>query len=53
MKKLTLLLTLMLSSALIFAQDHSEKQTPTPNYRLASKLIIMCILEQQLEWLML
>lgn len=37
MKKIILLLTLFLSTSMIFAQDASENQTPKPNYRLASK----------------
>jgi len=37
MKKITFLLVLFLSTSMIFAQDTSENQSPTPNYRLASK----------------
>ncbi|MFK2819456.1 DPP IV N-terminal domain-containing protein [Flavobacteriaceae sp. LMIT009] len=37
MRKIILLLSLMLSTTLISAQDNSEDQTPEPNYRLASR----------------
>ncbi|MBE9489243.1 MAG: DPP IV N-terminal domain-containing protein [Bacteroidetes bacterium] len=37
MKKVILLLTIVFSTSLIFAQDTNENQTPKPNYRLASK----------------
>ena len=37
MKKNIFLLALSLSVTLIFAQETSERKTPTPNYRLASK----------------
>lgn len=37
MKKVIFLLVLFLSTSMLFAQDTSENQSPTPNYRLASK----------------
>ena len=37
MRKIMLLLSIMLSTTLISAQDNSENQTPEPNYRLASR----------------
>ena len=37
MKKYIFLLALTLSVTLIFAQESNDNQTPTPNYRLASK----------------
>lgn len=37
MRKIILLLSLMLSMTLIFAQNNSEDQIPEPNYRLAAR----------------
>ena len=37
MRKAILLLSLLLSTPFIFAQDNNEDQTPEPNYRLAAK----------------
>jgi len=37
MKRHIFLLVLVLSTSLVFAQNDSNRQSPTPNYRLASK----------------
>jgi len=37
MRNFILLLGIMLSSTFVFSQDDSEKNTPTPNYRLAAR----------------